>query len=425
MSSPRYIKSLRIRRKDGSETVVDSSFIELRGGLNLDIEKTADNTFTVSAGAGRGSQNPGMKQKYDALMGGGSGEYDGVPYTFSGAPYYYSRLNGASPEDGHAFLTAVRCGHWGLFENIPYPYSYSGSPEDGVLQVTDVCAPCVDCADYQVLYLFLDAIKDALDYKKDLIVQHAAQSPGDTEQKNILELYKQAMLYWNNMVQQTSWRCNAQADGGEVDAACRFTNHFDRDIPAGFHIEVLFLDNVVSEEAAPMGMVLDHKAPSGWVEGSDYELYTDPPDYVTYVNSAWTSNTGAKTLTIEGSGPAVGDFIRARSTSPTVTDKEVLEVTDVPDGSHFTVYVPDLYSSTPASGSVEWGVVPRVGMRILRALPVGESIKLYAGMFMRGYSGSGGRIRVRFENNLKNWFSDFPDAKEEVTNKMVLVTEGT
>lgn len=424
MQPLQYIKSLKIRRKDGTEIDINSSFVELQSGVRMDVSADKSrNAVTLSAGADKGVVDAEMQAKFKALIDGGSGSVDGVPYSFSGAPYYYSSINSVDSYQGHSFLLARQCVHFGLFESLPYPES-----ADGRLHITDVCPPCVNCGEYQTMYLFLEAIRNALEEKRALIYEHVDYVPGDTEQRNIMELYKQTMLYWNNMVQRTAWRCSALADGNEINAACMFTNHFDTDIPSGLVMRAFF-SGMSDGSTTPRGVIIDHSVPSGWVENVDYSLFTEPSGYAYPHPSTWTADYSAKELTVVPDANqdhplpsvAAGDFIRVLTVSDPVCSTRSYKVKSGDENS-FVLDVTDMPSSGSAGGSMEWRSVVKLGIETHTPLENGEHIKLYLGTVIKDYTGSGDTVEVIFENNIKNFLPGYPDTKSVVTNNMVVLS---
>ena len=188
MPSPKYIESLQILHRDDTLDTVIGSKLVLQGGTLMDaIPDASDNSVTLSSNPEAGSVDPELMEKYNKMIAGGTGEYQGVLYTFSGAPYYYASVAGVFPVDGHLYLTVKQCAHWGLFEDGVHPTLVGAVPETGILEITDVCEPCIDCGDYEELYEYMDAIKNRLNYKKDLIYKHTTYVPGSYEQNNILK----------------------------------------------------------------------------------------------------------------------------------------------------------------------------------------------------------------------------------------------
>jgi len=422
MASPKFIESLKIVHSNLSEETVIGSKLVLNGGPLMDIIPDAsDNSLTLSAGPEAGSVDPALMAKYNAMLNGGSGTYNGEAYTFTGAPYYYSSVDGVYPRDGQLFLTVKQCVHWGLFEDSVHPFDGSY----GNLEITDVCAPCVDCEEYGTLYEYMDAVKDALDDKKDRIYLHTPYVPGE-RQNNILELNKQLMLYWNNMVQTTSWRCDAIADGNEVNAACMITNHFDTVIPAYLELSAFFID--MPSAARPKGYIIDHTVPSGWTQGVEYTIETTPAGLVYTYPATWTANYGAKTLAVVSDTPptnpfpilTAGDYVQITARSGAICGLKAYVLSG--DENSFVMNVPDMPASGDATGTITWSPVVKFILTTREDLPITDSIKLYVGAIAPDYVGSSAKAALRFENNLSALgFTGFEAAKIINTNNMVSV----
>ena len=346
----------------------------------------------------------------------------------AGAPYYFSSMVGSQPVDGHMFLTAKQCDHIGLFTDGIHPTRVGSTPIKGSLEITDVCAPCVDCTDYEALYEYLDLIKDKLDYKKNLIYKHTSYIPGSFVQNNVLELVKQSMLYWNNMVQQTSWRCHALADGSEINAAAMVTNHFDKPILPGLTLSIFFAAMPIIGK--PRGFVIDKVVPSHWLPG-DYTVAVEPPGAIYKYESTYTAITASETVTITPDTPpanplpsiSAGDYIWLVTATPIVCDQAKAYKVISGNNISFTIDVSDgNIEPGNLTGTLAWEPVIKLVITTNKALEVSESIKLYAGAIAPFYVGNDAVTTVIFSNNLTDLdIVGYPVEKILNTNNMVCV----
>ena len=441
MAGEKYITSLSIQKRDGTTIPIQGGKLALANGIFMNAEADAeDNSITLSSGADKGFVDQEMLDKFNALIYGGSGTANGVPYHFvgptgHGAPYYFSQLDGATPLDGHAFLTAKMSTHIGLFEDRTHP----SRTEQGLLEITDVNRPCVDCAEYSDLYKYVDAVRDALTDKKDALYKEVVQAPGDDEQRNMLALDKQLFLYWNNMVQRTAWRCNAMADGAEINAALMFTNHFNSPLAAGTFFKMAIVsvafylpdgeDDTSLDALPPNGKLIDYSVPSGWIKDVDYELIEEPEHPGSINEGNWRADVLSKTVFIDtpspsGGMPAEGGFVFVFKIDPDggsfVTGG--YEVLSVLSSQTFVINVPELGAGGNDSGTLRWMHIITIGINLLNTLPVGESIRLYMGAYSWGYRGGDGNADVFFKNNIEDKFAGYPSTKKITTNNMVVIT---
>ena len=406
----KYLKSLTIRKADGTDLPVDGDEVALEAGLLLRVDAES-NQVRVSVDPSNTETDSSMLLKYRALLDGGSGEALGRPYTFSGAPYYYSSLSDIAPLRGCVWLLGSMCSVWGLFEDDEHA---AEGPVDGSLALTDVCAPCVDCEEYQNLYRYLDALKAALDDKKDIIY---AISDDYTEQNNILTLYRQTILYWNNMVQRTSWRCNIEADGQEIDAAVMFTNHFDVEIPAGFELTILLSSGpVMGAEASIIDVVCPVNYDSH-MSGSPLQKWED---------MAWTADLEQETVTFElPQGytllPTVDSWVSITGSSDITTlPGGVYTVVSQPSSTSFTLSVPAMCEGA-TEGVADAITLQCAILRLEEPLEVGHSVRLYVGSVSPTLYEDAPSAAI-FGNNLEQWFPEFPSSKEVQSNSMVIFT---
>ena len=420
MTDLSFIKSLTIERADGSVETIGSTKLRMAAGPGMGVVLSDANTIEISANTPDSETDTELYDKYEKLINGGNGYYKGVPYNFSGAPYYYTSIEGVKPLDGHSFLLTDKCTHFGLFVNNENPTlsdADTGSPINGALDVTDVCAPCVDCSDYSKLYEYMDALKDALADKKNRIVRYTADN---SRQNNILPLYMQSSLYWNNAVQSTAWRCYAQADGGEVNAACMLTNHFDSAIPSGLKLSAFFTD--IPSVGIPKSYFIDFNSSSGvsaTIEASP-SVPSSPVE-----DAGWSADFNTKEVTVSAdtADMAVGDYVSIILSSSAVLPTGSYRITSM-SSAGFVIYVADMLASGDSSGTCTWARIVKVTASVDGAIDIGESVKLYIAAVAPRYVGSYGKAKVVFENSVADTFAGFPSTKSVVSNTMVVVDIG-
>jgi hypothetical protein len=215
----KHITSFRVVDKDGVDKpgAIGKNIVLASGG-NLAV--SYDEGIVFSAGIGRGEDDPAYRQKFNDIVSGVT--------PFSGAPYWISSLNTRRTDDGAFFLGVDRCYHAGEFGTY-YPLA---EDSDHQLTVIDTCAACTDCPEYKTLYDNIDIVQTALDGQKALVVQPSG----------MLDRYYKTVNHWNYAVLLKSWRYNAEAQGNELYASCKYTNHTNQAIPAGLHMRIDFDD---------------------------------------------------------------------------------------------------------------------------------------------------------------------------------------
>ena len=407
------ITSLSVKKRDGSTQVATEPVVALAEGVLIRMSPV-DGGFSLSVDPEQAASDPGVLTKYEALVSGGSGSLDGVDYAFSGAPYYYASLSGLRGLGNCVWLLSKMCSIWGLFEDGIHPERDSGlNPVDGALALVDVCPPCEDCAGYEELYGYLDGLRDALDGKKDAIYEYTTDV---VEQNNILALYRQTILYWNNIVQQTSWRCHVEADGAEIDAAAMFTNHLDEAIPAGLELTLVFFDGPAVDGEQ---RIIDEVVPAYM----NYSTFTSQNPPIERSGVAWSADQGNKTVEFVGLSDvdvSISDMIRVTNSSDlSVLPSDVYSVISVSVDS-MVLSIPDMAAGA-SSGTAAIKLLLQSHIKTEDPLLVGDSIKLYVASYSENAISGSSTSAMLFLNNIKTWFPGFPNKKYIQSNKMVII----
>jgi len=193
----KIVKSLKIVGKDNTVKLNASGKVVLAGGagVSIDTDETEAKAFVINAGVSAATGTDYYIQKYNAVIGGGSG----VGYSFSGinnGGYWVATINNMPPHKaGGAFCMAgSTCGQVGEF---PVVTRIGGIPTQAVvetanntLSVFDMCTADVDCEDYYKLFTYLKIIKTALDANKD-------KNLDDPTSTKLFPQYQAAVHFWN------------------------------------------------------------------------------------------------------------------------------------------------------------------------------------------------------------------------------------
>jgi len=426
--SHKFLQSIRVKHKDGTlDAPIQPGHVKFRAGSYLDVSRNDDNGVVFSANSEYSEVDGDLLLKWQSILTGGSGSYKGEGYSFSGwesTPYYVASLNSVPPVDGVLFLLGSDCTHWGLFqEPIDYP---DVAPYR--LAITDVCAPCVDCENYEELYEYLDALQNALTDKKKRIVctRDQVYDSGNpcsslapvlaTQQNYIMDIYLQLLLYWDWLVHSTTWRKNAEADGQELTAACQYTNHLTSSIPSGFTMDIEFTE--IPTVGEPKCFVIDSVGP-----GATSSLPADKR--ASYIIGADYTISG---LSVTITSPVyhyltVGDLVRLPNgiSQDFGTDRYV--VTEITDDKIFIITLVDPLPG--GSGIVDVDPVIMARITTTSNLPCGSVIRLYAGALAPKYDDVTGKAKVLFSNNLSEHYPgkaiDYVDKRSRETNNMVAI----
>jgi hypothetical protein len=220
---------LRITVKDRNNSIKGELLgkIELRSGDGVLIESERDE-ITLNAGSEYSEQDDRFQRKFEVVINGGTFvDDDGTMMTFSGMPYYISRI-GNVPGDflqNFDFLSNA-CGQVGIArptdDSVLLSDSSSNEPqssfsesnqsslsessgglvidqyanllnEDGELELLDICQACVDCEDYAQVVTLMERIEEfqQLDVNRNL----------DSGQR-LYSQFQATMHFWNYLVHQ-------------------------------------------------------------------------------------------------------------------------------------------------------------------------------------------------------------------------------
>lgn len=184
----------------GASSNVIKGDVELRGGNDFGVAwDESSGSLVIGVDGSGGGDDPVYKAKWLDLVNGGGG--------FSGLPYYVSSVNDAKPKaDGTLFLLGGLCPQLGLFDDEGEDYRRpSRTPH--ALEFFDMCEACVDCADYQKLFEYVDRIKEWLDANKDNNLTTGLQ---------LFKQYQATVHYWNYLVHVQSIPFTVYANGDDV-----------------------------------------------------------------------------------------------------------------------------------------------------------------------------------------------------------------
>ena len=220
-----FLKTLKIQKRDGTLITINQSKISLKSNYPFQIVNDEE-----SLAIGMNTTEEGSSlflELYSDILRGNLDDTPPKSTSFSGPPYYITKIGNSTPnKNGNLFLNVDHCIHVGLFENPPYAEDTRSS-----LSILDVCAACIDCIDYSKLDEYINAVKNALDAKRDII-----ENPS-----GLLDNYIQLVRYYNYIVQLKSWQFNAEAAGSQIDAAVKFINKTDKPI-YNIVIKIIFPD---------------------------------------------------------------------------------------------------------------------------------------------------------------------------------------
>lgn len=240
----KYIQSLRIVDADGNDKEdISNIVIPVQGNIVFEAGANSaitpdDEGITFTAGYGLNAPDAEMLAKWQAVINGGSGTAHGVSYSFSGMPYFISKIKDTGSLDGEFFLAVDRCYHVGQFLDFQHPeIDGFGALVPAKLSILDTCPACIDCPDFYDIDLYLNKILTAYDLQKDKILDPSTTDP---DGKKILDQYMGMIEMWNYIVNLKSWRYNAEAKGGEIYASCKYINHTDKPIPPGMLMTIDF-----------------------------------------------------------------------------------------------------------------------------------------------------------------------------------------
>jgi hypothetical protein len=214
MSLESIINNITILDKDGNPKAIEGGTgtritgdVELVGGLGMDVQyDDNDEALEIGVDSSGAGDDPVYKAKWLNIINGAGG--------YSGVPYYISSFNKIGPApDGTFFLLGGLCPQIGLFSRPNDPVLYP-SAIPNTLEFFDMCEACVDCADYQLLFKYLDRINEWLD---------ANELNNLTGGLKLFKQYQALVYYWNYLVTSQSMvlTANWAGDGVKVLAGYR------------------------------------------------------------------------------------------------------------------------------------------------------------------------------------------------------------
>lgn len=109
----KYVSQLRILDSTGSlkyGPITGKVRIEGEGAITVSTD--SDGQILLNMDPAKQSYDDYYVRKYDIIKSGGT--YDGN--TYSGMPYYVSKLDGVAPADNNLFLLGNDCSQLGLFQ---------------------------------------------------------------------------------------------------------------------------------------------------------------------------------------------------------------------------------------------------------------------------------------------------------------------
>jgi len=249
------------------------------------------NVVTLDAAIGTSTPDPDLQAFYlDKLS-------SGIPYLAS--------ISSVKPDaTGSLHLANSICGQVGMFED-----QASISAVDHTLQITDLCQPCIDCADFERVYTRLSELASWI------LSNHTVNFVEDTEHQQLLpptRLYRQyqAMLfYWNFMVQSQAYVLMSKVEGSNVRIWFGYYNQNCNVEDPSFYLNVLMDRYQTMSCVRVTARVLNIDSRFQGTFTLDTPVIALPtsgtlPDYVYDTGSVETGNFGCNLLPtgIEASG---------------------------------------------------------------------------------------------------------------------------
>lgn len=254
----RNLPRLSVVKADGTQIPITTPGVSLVGGANvvIDIQDERDDISILSV-PGSGQEDPYYRQKLEAIaslsennptVSGPFFENGSTPtgpaWSFSMESVWIGSVNNvpAEPTTGAFFVVGDNCTSVGEFEDAEdagYPqavsYTEEGSSSSSIaeayLKVTDVCAPCLDCLEYQRLYDYLDRLRVFYDYIFSLTSAEdttiSPEHPDGGTPDAFVGVHQQLMAaqrYWDYLVHIHSVKLSAQSQGQSVVAAAYYRN---------------------------------------------------------------------------------------------------------------------------------------------------------------------------------------------------------
>jgi hypothetical protein len=227
-------------------------------------EDTDDVVMNVIPGVG--GEDPYYRAKYNGLAGimpgstangpaGGPGQ---PAWDFTDQTLYITAANGVpgEPLSGALFVVGDVCNGVGGF-SVPGSPNW---PQDvpALLQVLNICTPCLDCLTYYQIEEYLDRIRAFYDYICELCLNENTTIPPippsglSSEQfSGVLPQLLSSLRYWDYLVHQSTVKLAAQAYGQSLVAAGFYRNISDQTVgvgaPTGVKLTFLFTFEIVYE----------------------------------------------------------------------------------------------------------------------------------------------------------------------------------
>jgi hypothetical protein len=409
------IKSLSIKKQDGSIIPVEGATPRIKSGVLCSLESSGENNSIRISKDTDNTTDYAVLDKYRKVLEGSGG--------FSGIPYYISSINKQSGQSGHIKILTDSCLHAGVFDTADVI-----DDQPNTLSITDVCKVEVDCPEYRTLHEYMDVVRESLEETRDEILKYQPDRRSD-----ILNLYDKTMQYWNHIVHLASWRTHAEARGSEIQCASIFINRFDVPIPSGLKIQA----------AIPSEFVMHGETVVGAEFILDYSVSGDIPVSITYdVNAVLFTGSDANEATdsmvakLEAwSGSIVipstqGFYIGKYFLIELEAELEIVCVVTGRTSGSISFDIPawsqdgEGFAAETEYPDVTVKDIKNMGVEIEEELPPGGSVKVYSGTFYPQFVGEHAGLSVTFKNNVAELdvaFEGFPPEREITTNRMFVI----
>jgi hypothetical protein len=337
----RVLPIVSVVKRDGTQIPVNNQGIALEGGANaaFSIEEENDE-IVLSVNAGAGVEDPYLRQKAEAIASlsadnpSVSGPFqdpvtgvtpDGPAWEFTVDSTWIGSINNvlAEADTGAFFLVNDVCTHIGEFvdpEDPGYPQEVieegsSSSVPQSHLKILDICAPCLDCLEYQRLFDYMTRLETFYNYLFELTRSEDTDSPPEHPDGGIRDTFvgvhpqlMAALRYWDYLVHVNSVKISAQSIGQGITAAAYYRNISVDPVgdpnPDGVSLQIKFellRDGVAWEGLAASFLdirILDRSGkPSATQDGS--------PAYTPAASSAHTVTVDLKTTNPMASGEEI------------------------------------------------------------------------------------------------------------------------
>jgi hypothetical protein len=255
----RELPQLTVVKRDGTQIPITSRGVRILPGANITTTvDPEDDTIILAAEAGAGIEDPYFRQKAEAIASISienpvvSGPFpdpdtgvtpEGPAWSFSIASTWIGGINNvpAEPDTGSFFIVGDNCTSVGQFNAQDDP----GFPEPELLQegsssaivagaylsVLDVCAPCLDCLEYNRLQGYLNRIEEFYNYIFALTRSEDTDNPPVHPDGGVRETFvgvhpqlMSALRYWDYLVHVNSVKVSAQSMGQAVTANGYYKN---------------------------------------------------------------------------------------------------------------------------------------------------------------------------------------------------------